>query len=293
MNLSHLELQLKANDIRQDIINMLLAAGSGHSAGPLGLADIFTVLYFNMLVHNPGNPTWEERDRLILSCGHVCPVLYAALAESGYFPKSELLTLRKLGTRLHGHPHNLALPGIETSSGPLAQGASQAVGMAYGLMMDKKLRQRIYLIMSDGEQQEGQVWEALMFAGKNKLHNITAILDRNNIQIDGYTENVMPLEPLKAKYEAFGWHVLEIDGHNLNAIIDACQEAKTIFEKPTIIIAHTIPGKGVDFMEGRFEWHGNPPGIADIPGSPAKNMQGEEALKQLRTLQGQIKSEHE
>ncbi len=293
MNLSHLELQLKANDIRQDIINMLLAAGSGHSAGPLGLADIFTVLYFNILVHNPGNPTWEERDRLILSCGHVCPVLYAALAESGYFPKTELLTLRKLGTRLHGHPHNLALPGIETSSGPLAQGTSQAVGMAYGLMMDKKLRQRVYLVMSDGEQQEGQVWEALMFAGKNKLHNITAILDRNNIQIDGYTENVMPLEPLKAKYEAFGWHVLEIDGHNLNAIIDACQEAKTIFEKPTIIIAHTIPGKGVDFMEGRFEWHGNPPGIADIPGSPAKNKQGEEALKQLRTLQGQIKSEHE
>jgi transketolase len=293
MNLSNLELQLKANDIRQDIINMLLAAGSGHSAGPLGLADIFTALYFNILVHNPGNPTWEERDRLILSCGHVCPVLYAALAESGYFPKSELLTLRKLGTRLHGHPHNLALPGIETSSGPLAQGTSQAVGMAYGLMMDKKLRQRIYLIMSDGEQQEGQVWEALMFAGKNKLHNITAILDRNNIQIDGFTENVMPLEPLKAKYESFGWHVLEIDGHNLNAIIDACHEAKTIFEKPTIIIAHTIPGKGVDFMEGRFEWHGNPPGIADIPGSPAKNMQGEEALKQLRTLQGQIKSEHE
>lgn len=293
MNLSHLELQLKANDIRQDIINMLLAAGSGHSAGPLGLADIFTALYFNILVHNPGNPNWEERDRLILSCGHVCPVLYAALAESGYFPKSELQTLRKLGTRLHGHPHNLALPGIETSSGPLAQGTSQAVGMAYGLMMDKKLRQRIYLIMSDGEQQEGQVWEALMFAGKNKLHNITAILDRNNIQIDGFTENVMPLEPLKAKYESFGWHVLEIDGHNLNAIIDACHEAKTIFEKPTIIIAHTIPGKGVDFMEGRFEWHGNPPGIADIPGSPAKNMQGEEALKQLRTLQGQIKSEHE
>lgn len=293
MNLSNLELQLKANDIRQDIINMLLAAGSGHSAGPLGLADIFTALYFNILVHNPGNPTWEERDRLILSCGHVCPVLYAALAESGYFPKSELLTLRKLGTRLHGHPHNLALPGIETSSGPLAQGTSQAVGMAYGLMMDKKLRQRIYLIMSDGEQQEGQVWEALMFAGKNKLHNITAILDRNNIQIDGFTENVMPLEPLKAKYESFGWHVLEIDGHNLNAIIDACHEAKTIFEKPTIIIAHTIPGKGVDFMEGRFEWHGNPPGIADIPGSPSKNMQGEEALKQLRTLQGQIKSEHE
>lgn len=293
VTLSGIELKLKANDIRQDIIEMLLAAKSGHSAGPLGMADVFCALYFNVLKHDPANPLWEDRDRVILSCGHICPVLYAALAESGYFPKEELKTLRKLGTRLHGHPHNLSLPGIETSSGPLAQGTSQAVGFAYGLMMDAKRRQRVYLIMSDGEQQEGQTWEALMFAGKNKLHNLTAIVDRNNIQIDGFTENIMPLEPLRDKYEAFGWHVLEVDGHNLDMIIDACHEAETIYEKPTVIIAHTIPGRGVDFMEGRFEWHGSPPGIGDIQGSPAKAQQGIEALNQLRTLRGQIQSEHQ
>ena len=200
------EITYKANDIRQDIINMLVTAGSGHSAGPLDMADVFASLYFNVLNHNPKEPKWEGRDYLVLSCGHICPVLYASLAESGYFPKAELNTLRKLGTRLHGHPHNLALPGIETSPGPLAQGASQAVGIAYGLRMDHK-RNHVYLIMSDGEQQEGQIWEAVMFAGKYKLSNIMAIMDRNNIQIDGYTEDVMPLENLKAKYEAFGWHV--------------------------------------------------------------------------------------
>ncbi len=281
-NLSVEEIKYKANDIRQDIIEMLVTAGSGHSAGPLDMADVFASLYFNVLEHNPKDVNWEGRDRLVLSCGHICPVLYAAMAESGYFPKEELLTLRKFGTRLHGHPHNLALPGIETSSGPLAQGTSQAVGMAMGLRMDHK-HNRVYLIMSDGEQQEGQVWEAIMFAGKNKLSNITAILDRNNIQIDGYTEDVMPLENLKAKYEAFNWHVLEIDGHNIQEILNACNEAKAIYEKPTLIIAHTIAGKGVDFMEYDYKWHGNPP----------NKEQANLALRELRTLRGKIKSEHE
>jgi transketolase len=283
MDLSINELKYKANDIREDIINMLLAAGSGHSAGPLGMADVFTSLYFKVLNHDPKNPTWVDRDRVILSCGHICPVLYATLGEAGYFPKEEINTLRKFGSRLQGHPHNLALPGIETTSGPLAQGSSQAVGMAYGLMMDHRKSQRVYLIMSDGEQQEGQTWEAVMFAGKYKLHNITAIMDRNNIQIDGYTENIMPLESLKAKYEAFNWHVLEVDGHNHQEIINACMEAKAIYEKPTLIIAHTIPGKGVDFMEYDYKWHGSPP----------NKEQAKIALDELRTLKGKIKSEHQ
>lgn len=278
--LSQQELTYKANDIRQDIIEMLVAAGSGHSAGPLDMADVFTALYFNVLRHDCAKPKWDGRDYLILSCGHICPVLYAALAEAGYFPKEELKTLRKLGTRLQGHPHNLSLPGIETTSGPLSQGSSQAVGIAYGLRMDHKHNQ-VYLIMSDGEQQEGQIWEAVMFAGKYKLSNITAIMDRNNIQIDGYTENIMPLGDLRAKYEAFGWHVLEADGHNIQKISDACMEAKAIYEKPTIIIAHTIAGKGVDFMEGDYKWHGNPP----------NKEQAALALKELRTLRGRIESE--
>jgi transketolase len=250
-------------------------------------------LYFAVLNHNPEDPQWQDRDRLVLSCGHICPVLYATLAEAGYFPKEELKTLRKFGTRLQGHPHNMALPGIETSSGPLAQGTSQAVGMAYGLMMDHRKSQRVYLIMSDGEQDEGQTWEAAMFAGKYRLHNITAIMDRNNIQIDGVTEDVMPLENLRGKYEAFGWHVLEVDGHNHQQIIDACMEAKAIYEKPTLIIAHTIPGKGVDFMEYNYLWHGVPPGGADIPGAPPKAEQARVALNELRTLRGQIQSEHQ
>jgi len=276
------ELKYKANDIREDIINMLLEAGSGHSAGPLDMADVFTALYFNVMNHNPENPKWDGRDYLILSCGHINPVLYATLAEAGYFPKEELKTLRKINSRLQGHPHNLDLPGLETSSGPLAQGVSQAVGIAYGLTMDHKHNQ-VYLVMSDGEQQEGQVWEAVMFAGKYKLHNLTAIMDRNNIQIDGYTENIMSLENLKGKYEAFNWHVLEVDGHNIQKIIDACMEAKAIYEKPTLIIAHTIAGKGVDFMEGDYKWHGTPP----------NKEQAAKALEELRTLGGKIKSEHQ
>ena len=253
------ELELKANEIRQDIIKMLVKAGSGHSAGPLGMADVFTALYFSVLNHDPKNPFWEERDRLILSNGHICPVRYAAMAETGYFPIKELDTLRKFGSRLQGHPERERLPGIETTSGPLGSGLSQAAGMAYVGRYIDKTTWRVYCAMSDGEQEAGQTWEAAMFAGKNKLNNLTAIIDRNNIQIDGFVENIMPLEPLKAKYEAFNWHALEVDGHNIEEIIDACNEAKAIHEKPTVIIAHTIPGKGVSFMENKFEWHGKPP----------------------------------
>lgn len=282
IKLNSRELIYKASDIRQDIIKMLVTAGSGHSAGPLDMADIFTALYFSILNHDPLNPYWEGRDRVILSCGHIAPVLYASLAHAGYFPIEELSTLRKLNTRLQGHPHNLSLPGVENTSGPLAQGSSIAVGMAMALKIDH-LRNQVYLIMSDGEQQEGQIWEAVMFAGKHKLHNLTAIIDRNNIQIDGYTEDIMPLEPLKSKYEAFNWHVLEVDGHNIDSVIDKLNEAKAIYEKPTLIIAHTLAGRGVDFMEGKFQWHGTPP----------DKEQAKLAISELRTLRGQIESEHE
>ena len=251
-------LSLLANDIRQDIITSLVAAKSGHTAGPLGMADVFTALYFTLLRHDPKNPTWPERDRLVLSNGHICPVLYATMASAGYFPKEALLTLRKLGSRLQGHPHRSALPGLETTSGPLGSGLGQASGIALAGLMDKT-KSRVYCLMSDGEQECGNTWESAMFAGKNKLRNLTAIIDRNNIQIDGHTEDIMPLEPLRQKYESFGWHVLEIDGHNMQMIIDAVNEAKTIYEKPTIIIAHTIPGKGVSWMENDHLWHGKPP----------------------------------
>ncbi|MBI2196360.1 transketolase [Candidatus Daviesbacteria bacterium] len=275
-------LEEKANLIRQAIIKMLLEAGSGHSAGPLGMADIFAALYFHILNHDPAKPDWSERDRLVLSNGHICPVLYASLAHAGYFPLSELLTLRKLGSRLQGHPHRGALPGLETTSGPLGSGLSQAVGMALAGRIDKA-KWQVICLMSDGEQDAGNTWEAVMLAGKNKLHNLTALIDRNNIQIDGFTEDIMPLENLRAKYEAFNFHVLEIDGHNMQEIIDAFNGAKAIFEKPTLIIAHTIPGKGVDFMEGKFEWHGKPP----------NKEEAKLALHELRTLQGKIKSEHQ
>jgi transketolase len=292
--LSVQELEQKANEIRQDIIKMLVAAKSGHSAGPLGMADVFTALYFGgVLNYDPKNPQMENRDRFVLSAGHICPVWYATLAHAGFFPVPELLTLRKLGTRLHGHPHNEVLPGSENSSGPLGQGISQAVGMAYvGLKIDHK-PWRVYCVMGDGETQEGQVWEAAMFAGKNNLRNLVAIVDRNNIQIDGYTEEIMPLEPYKAKWESFGWTVLEVDGHNMKEIIDACNKAKAIYENPTMIICHTIPGKGVDFMEYRYEWHGVPPDSSEVPGAPHKGEQAKKALEELRTLGGRIKGEHE
>lgn len=247
-----------ANLIRQDIIKMLLEARSGHPAGSLGMADVFAALYFHTLNHNPKKPEWSKRDRLILSNGHICPVQYAAMARAGYFPLSELKTLRKLGSRLQGHPHRTSLPGIETTSGPLGCGLSQAAGLALVGQMDKA-KWRVFCLMSDGEHDCGNTWEGAMFAGKYKLHNLIGLIDRNNIQIDGFTENIMPLENLRAKYEAFNWHVLEIDGHNMQEIIDSFNEAKTILEKPTVIIAHTTPGKGVSFMEGKYEWHGKAP----------------------------------
>lgn len=281
-NYNEEKLKQKANEIRKDIIKMLVKAGSGHSAGPLGMADIFTALYFNIMSYDPKDPDWPERDRLILSNGHICPVRYATMAHAGFFPKEELMTLREFGSRLQGHPHRTSLPGTETSSGPLGSGLSQACGIALGAKMDKK-RFRIYCIMSDGEHDAGNTWEAVMFAGKYKLSNLTAIIDRNNIQIDGYTEDVMPLEPLEDKYKAFGWHTIHIDGHNFREIIDACEHAKAVFEKPTVIIAHTIPGKGVDFMEFDFHWHGKPP----------NEQEAKKALAELRTLGGRIQSEHQ
>lgn len=287
-NYSIKELEIKANDIRQDIIRMLENAGSGHSAGPLGLADIFSALYFDILKHDPDNPDWEQRDILLLSNGHCTPVRYAAMANAGYFDRKELMTLRKFGSRLQGHPERTKLPGLENTSGPLGCGLSQACGMALAMRMNFDSHRWIYVVMGDGELDEGNIWEAAMLASKEKLHNIVGIIDRNNIQIDGPTESVMPLEDLKAKWESFGWHVIDIDGNNIEAIIDACSMARAITEKPVMIIAHTIPGRGVDFMEYDFHWHGGAPGT----GVPDKQ-QAVAALKELRTLKGKIRSEHE
>lgn len=279
------DLEIIANKIRQSIIDMLLAAGSGHTAGSLGMADVFTALYFHILKHNPKDPLWNERDRVVLSNGHIAPVLYATMAHAGYFPVAQLKTLRKFGSPLQGHPHREWLPGIETSSGPLGSGLSQAVGMALADRMDRgrSSGRNIYCLMSDGELDAGNTWEAAMLAGKEKLQNITAIIDRNNIQIDGFTEDVMPVEPLRSKWESFNWHVQEIDGHNLEQIVDAVGQAQAVFEKPSIIIAHTIPGKGVEKFERKYEWHGIPP----------NREQATEALVELRTLGGRIRSEHE
>ncbi|MCX7928444.1 MAG: transketolase [Patescibacteria group bacterium] len=275
-------LYLKANEIRQSVVKMLLEAGSGHSAGSLGMADVFTALYFCVLNHRPDDPNWTERDRLFLSCGHIAPVRYAAMAHAGYFPIEELFTLRKLGSRLQGHPEREKLPGLESTSGPLGSGLAQAAGYAYGARMDKR-KFRVYCICSDGEHNEGNHWEAVLFSGKYNLSNLTVIVDRNNIQIDGFTEDVMPLEPLADKYKAFNWSVLEIDGHNIQAIIEACNQARAMQHNPTVIIAHTIPGKGVDFMENDYAWHGKPP----------NKEEAQKALHELRTLQGKIISEHQ
>ena len=277
------ELEERAMTIREDIIKMLVEAGSGHSAGPLGMAYIFSALYFHILVHDPKKPDWQDRDRLILSNGHICPVRYAAMAQAGYFKKSLLMTLRKLGSPLQGHPERLRLPGIETTSGPLGSGSSQAVGLAYAALMDHA-PWRTYCVMSDGELEAGQTWEAMLFAGRNKLYNCTFIVDRNNIQIDGTTEDIMPLEPLADKFIAFGLHVEECAGNNIRDFVAAVERAHAVTEKSTIIIANTIPGYGVDFMEYHFEWHGKP---------PAPGKESCEALKSIRTLGGRIKSEHE
>ncbi|MEI7512679.1 MAG: transketolase [Candidatus Uhrbacteria bacterium] len=283
MNLSIKQLELKANEIRQDIIHALVEAKSGHSAGPLGMADIFAALYFHVLQIDPAKPDWPERDRFVLSNAHTCPVLYAALAQRGFCKRADFLKgLRKFGTPFQGHSNNHFGIGIETCGGPLGQGISQAVGMAIAGRLDEATW-RVFCTIGDGEMDEGQVWEAIMLAGKEKLHNLVVIVDRNNIQIDGFTEDVMPLEPLADKWKAFNWHVIEIDGHNIRQFIDATEEAKAVFEKPTVILAHTIPGKGVSFMENKYEWHGKPPNTEEAA----------KAIIELRTLQGRITSEHE
>ena len=273
------QLEQKALDVRRDIITMLEHAGSGHSAGPLDLADIVTALYFDIMNIDPERPEWDERDMFILSNGHTVPVQYAVMAERGYFPVEELMSLRKRGSRLQGHPERKLLPGLETTSGPLGSGLSQASGMAYSFQyLDHQPHRFVYCVMGDGELNEGNIWEAAMFAGKYKLSQLIGFIDRNNIQIDGTTEDVMPLEDLRAKWESFGWHVQEIDGHNMESIVDAASMARAITNKPSVIIAHTIPGKGVDFMEYDYKWHGAPP----------NSEQAKEALKKLRSLNGKI-----
>jgi len=288
-------LQETANNIRESIIEMLLEAKSGHTAGPLGMADIFTALFFHTLRHDPKNPKKTDRDIFVLSNGHICPVYYATLAHAGYFPTDELKTLRKFGSRLQGHPHREFLPILETSSGPLGCGLSQAVGMAIADRMDngKSSSRQIYCFLGDGELDEGNNWEAFMLGAKEKLQNLTVVIDRNNIQIDGFTEDIMPLNNLDKKMEAFNWHTQVIDGHDFNQIIGAFGEAQAVFDRPSVIIANTIPGKGVDFMERRFEWHGTPPDVSNISGAPEKGEQGKKALEELRTLGGKIRSEHE
>lgn len=291
-----LELEKAANTIRQDIIESLLAAKSGHSAGPLGMTDVFTALFYEIARITPDTRDDVGRDRVILSNAHICPVLYATLANRGYFPREELQTLRKLGTRLQGHSNNHSRPEIpiETSGGPLGQGISQAVGMALAARMNFRWNEEhstetlkpiwhTWCLMGDGELNEGQCWEAFMMAGKERLHELTLYIDRNNIQIDGDTEDIMPLEPLADKFKAFNWSVLEVDGHNIRSVIEASHQALATIEQPTVIICHTVPGKGVSFMENRYEWHGKPP-------TPEE---GKVALAELRTLGGQITSEHE
>lgn len=277
------KLESTARSVRETIIKMLANAGSGHTAGPLGMTDIFTAFYFHILNHRPDDPMWAERDRLILSNGHIVPVRYAAMAHAGYFPVSEVeTTLRQYGTRFQGHPERERIPSMETTSGPLGSGLGQAAGMAYAARMDDK-KMRIYCCMSDGEQQAGNIWESAMFAGANQLGNLTAVMDRNNIQINGFTEEVMPLEELRDKYVAFGWHVLEVDGHNIRQFVEAVEESKAIFEDPTLILAHTIPGKGIDEIEFKPGWHGKP---------PEKGQQEEAFLRELRTMGGEIEASH-
>lgn len=276
-------LALTANKIRQTVIRMLVEAGAGHTAGPLGMADIFTALYFHTLKHDPKNPAWSERDRLILSNGHICPVRYAAMYHAGYaITEEELSTFRKIDSRLEGHPSFKRLPGVETSSGPLGEGLSEACGFALAAKHDKKDRDyHIWCLTSDGEHEEGMTWEAVMLAAKYKLDNLCVIIDRNYIQIDGFTEDVMPLDAgasLADKYRAFGWNVIEIGGHDFAEIVGALEEAKSAKGRPTCIVARTTPGKGVDFMENNYKWHGVPPNAE----------QAKEALAQLGSLEDKI-----
>lgn len=252
------ELQKIANDLRKKIIQMLAEAKSGHIAGSLGMTDIFTFLYFLALKHDPKNPEWEKRDRVILSNGHICPVLYASMAKSGYFPEEELFTLRKLGSRLQGHPHKEFMPWLETSSGPLGSGLSQAVGMA---IADKIYdgHKTFYALLSDGELNEGNTWEAILLATKHKLNNLIIVIDRNHIQIGGNTEKVLPLEDLKDKFKAFNCFTNEIDGHNFREINNAIYQAKKNITGVSVVIAKTIPGKGVKEWENDYKWHGKAP----------------------------------
>lgn len=259
-NLSIDQLYEKSKNIRVHVIDMIEAAGSGHPAGSLGMADIVAALYFNIMKIDPKDPNWSGRDIFMLSNGHIVPVQYAAMAELGFFDINELKTLRKLGSRLQGHPERDKLPGLENTSGPLGCGLSQAAGYAHSIQYLDKIRNRyVYVVLGDGELDEGNNWEAAMFASKYKLSQLIAIVDRNNIQIDGNTEDVMPLENLRAKWESFGWHVIEIDGHNIRSVIDAVNLAKAVTNRPSVIIAHTVPGKGVDFMEYNYKWHGVAP----------------------------------
>lgn len=250
-------LRLKANDIRQDIVRMVHKANSGHPGGALGLADIYGVLYFKVLKHNSKKPKWEQRDRLVMSNGHACPVLYASMAESGYFPKKELMSFRKLGTKLQGHPAMHELPGLESSSGSLGQGLSVAVGKALAAKIDKK-KHKIYAMISEGDLDEGNTWEAINGAAKWKLNNLIMVVDRNNVQICGKTNDVWPLEPLDKKFKAFNWDVIKINGHDMKQIINAFQKAKKS-KGPIAIIANNTLGKGVSFMENKAEWHGKAP----------------------------------
>lgn len=269
-----MDLKRIANEIRILIIKELLAANSGHTAGPLGAADIFTALYFgDILQYDPKNPSWDERDRLVVSAGHYSPVVYATLAKAGYFPEDELQTFRKINSRLQGHVHNITTPGVETSGGPLGQGYSATVGMALAGEIDNA-KWHVYCFSSDGEHNEGQTWEAILFAGNHKLDNLTVILDKNNIQIDGPNSLIAPIDPITQKYKSFKWHTIEIDGNNIEEVIKACKKARDTKGKPTVIIAKTIPGKGVSFMENNFKWHGIPP----------KPEQGEKALAELQAL---------
>lgn len=281
-------LEGKALDIRRSIIESLIEAKSGHTAGPLDMADIFTYLYFHRLKHDPKKPDWPYRDRLVLSNGHICPVLYATMAHVGYFPVEELKTLRKLGSKLQGHPHRDFLPALENSSGPLGSGLSQATGMAIADRMDngRSSGRQIYCLMSDGELDAGNSWEGAMLAGKEKLQNLTAIVDRNNIQIDGFTEDIMPLNPLADKWRAWNWHVQEIDGHNFRDIDRAIGEAHSVFDKPSVIIAYTTPSKGIPEFERQYQWHGKP------PITPEEIEAARRALNDIRTLRGTIESPH-
>jgi len=251
------DLEKKARRLRKDIVEMTAEAGSGHPGGSLSAADIVAVLYFYQMRHKPENPEWPDRDKFVLSKGHAAPVLYAALAESGYFAVSELKSLRKLGSMLQGHPDRVKIPGVEISTGSLGQGLSASVGMALAAKLDKK-DTRVYCLIGDGECEEGQIWEAAMSASHYNLDNLTAILDRNKLQIDGSTKEVMSIEPIADKWKAFGWHVTVIDGHDIRAIIKALN-AKTPKGKPYIIIANTTKGKGVSFMEGVVDFHGKAP----------------------------------